>query len=294
MGSNDPSFNFFLNGIIVGTTFLSIGFLFKITAAPFHIWAPDVYEGSPTPITAFFAIVPKIAILSIILRLFFNFLHELPESSWQTIFFLCSVSSMILAAFTALYQKKLKRFLVYSSIGHIGYILMGLVTGSFNGFQGVFIYICIYIIMSINLWTILLSLEKRKKGIIYLTDLGGLAYKNPILAFTFIIIIFSMAGIPPLAGFCAKLYVFIAAIESKLYLLAIIGVLTSIIGAFYYIRFVKLIYFEKPKNLELIETISKEKSIILGISFLFTIFFIINPNPLLLLSKLIAFDLGLF
>ena len=218
------------NGLTVGLVFIVAALLFKATAAPFHMWAPDVYEGAPTIVSTFFAVVPKIAILGLFTRLLMYSFHDL-MASWQVIILLSSILSMLVAAFTALTQRKIKRFLAYSSVGHVGYLLIGLGTGTVEGIQGLFVYTLIYVVMTLNAWTFVLSTEfGHKKGrAIYFTDLIGLSKINPLLAITFTCTLLSMAGIPPLAGFCAKMYVFFSAMEGGgMYLVAFIGVMSSV------------------------------------------------------------------
>ena len=304
------------SGIIIGIIFLAVGFLFKLTAAPFHMWAPDVYEGSPTPITAFFSISPKIAIFAVFLRLFLSSFYDfmLP---WQKIIIFCSIASMIVGALAAMAQYKIKRLLAYSSIGHIGYLLLGLCCATVEGVEALFIYLIVYVIMTINLFAIILSLrtqspvhyfgmsangqeqKEREVGTAgtyhfkYISDLGMLAKTNPVLALTFTCTLFSMAGIPPLAGFCSKFYIFFAALSSSLYLLAFIGVLTSVVSCFYYIRLIKIMYFEKPTRFIPFQAMDKEKSIIIALTLFFMIFFFFYPSPLFLVAHKVAISLSL-
>jgi len=274
----------------IGIIFIAVGFLFKMTAVPFHMWAPDVYEGSPTYITAFFAIVPKVAILGIFIRLFDLSLHGFFDQ-WETVFLLSSLASMIVGSVAAMAQKKIKRLLAYSSIGHVGLILIGFCCGTIEGIQALLIYIVIYVIMSCGLFCIALSLHQNTPGedttfIQTLPEFSFLGKTNPVLAFTFTIILFSMAGIPPLAGFCSKFYLFFAALSSSLYLLAFVGVLTSVISCFYYIRFIKIMYFETSQNSisknQSFDLISVENSLILAFVAIFLVFFFIYPSPLFL------------
>ena len=286
-------------GVMIGMIFLGVGFLFKLTAAPFHMWAPDVYEGSPTALTAFFSIVPKIALFAVFLRLFFWSFYDfmLP---WQKILFFASFASMILGAFAALGQQKMKRLLAYSSIGHVGYLLLGICCATPEGFESFLIYFMIYILMTINLFALLLSFqeshfpEKGTKGstgsfhLKYISDLGMLGKMNPLLAFTLTCTMFSMAGIPPLAGFCSKFYLFFAALSSSLYILAFFGVLTSVVSCFYYIRMIKIMYFEKPTQFIAYQSMDREKSLLLGVTLFFMIFFFFYPSPLFLIAHQVA------
>lgn len=287
------------SGVIIGIIFIAVGFLFKLTAAPFHMWAPDVYEGSPTAITAFFSIAPKIALFAVFIRLF-NFSFYDLMLPWQKMIILCSLASMCVGALAALSQYKIKRLLAYSSIGHIGYLLIGLSCASVEGIEALFIYLIIYIIMTINVFALLLSLTSSEpkhfdsiSRIKYLSDLGMLSKTNPVLAFTLTCTMFSMAGIPPLAGFCSKFYIFFAALGSSLYFLAIIGVLTSVVSCFYYIRLIKIMYFEKPSSWLVFQPMDRAKSIVLGITLFFMIFFFLYPSPIFLIAHKVALSISL-
>jgi proton-translocating NADH-quinone oxidoreductase chain N len=282
--------------LMIGIIFIMIALLFKIAAVPFHQWSPDIIEGAPTNISTFFAITPKIAIFGLFIRLFFFSFFDL-ISYWQQILIFCSFSSMIIASLSAFNQRKLKRFLAFSTVGHVGYILIGFSAGTFEGLESMLIYIIIYILTTINVWSFVLAIipvknntEKKFNRLKYFTELRGLSKKNPLLTITFTIALFSMAGIPPLAGFCAKLFIFFSAINAKLYLLVFTGIFTSVIGCFYYIRFVKIMYFEKLNNISFSTLISidREKSIILAITFIFLIGFFIYPTILLNLAHKIA------
>jgi NADH-quinone oxidoreductase subunit N len=284
--------NRFSPGICLGLLCIIAALLFKLSAAPFHSWAPDVYEGAPTSVTRFFAILPKFAVLSLCCRLFFFAFYDL-INIWQPMLLICALFSIVIAAFSALYQRKLKRFFAYRSIGHVGYLLLGFGSGTIEGVQAVFVYLVIYIITSICAWSFLLSLQIRnsqhnRNRSLYISQLNGLGISRPLLAFTFSILMFSIAGTPPLAGFVAKMTIFFAAIESSLYGLAVIGILTRVLSAFYYLRFIKTIYFDVSQNWVLLETIDKEKTFLIGGSFFFLIFFFLYPSPLLLLSHEIA------
>jgi NADH-ubiquinone oxidoreductase chain 2 len=281
--TNAPS-----SGIYMGILFLAVGFLFKITAVPFHMWAPDVYEGSPTNITAFFSVAPKIAILANMLRVF---MYSFYDPMWQQLFVFCSVASMILGAFAALSQNKIKRLLAFSSIGHIGYLLIGFSCGTIEGIQSLLIGLFIYVFMTMNIFTVILALRQNRFK--YISDLGALAKTNPILAITISITMFSFAGIPPLAGFCSKFYLFFAALGCGAYLLALIGIITSVISCFYYIRLVKIMYFDTPMQTYLWVPMDREKSIILGITIFFITFFFLYPSPLFLVTHKMALSLCL-
>jgi proton-translocating NADH-quinone oxidoreductase chain N len=270
------------NAIILGVLFVLVGMLFKLSAAPFHLWAPDVYEGAPTSVTAFFAIVPKIAILSLVVRLFsYVFYGLLP---WQEVLILCAIASMIIGTLGALWQTKIKRLLAYSGIGHIGYMLIGISTGSIEGIYATFFYVIIYIIMTVATFSILLSI--RKQGSLsklkYLNDLSGLFISNPQLALSFSIIMFSMCGVPPLAGFFSKMFIFISAINMEMYFLAIIGVMTSVVASFYYIRIIKLMFFDSVTRINNLNPVSKENSLFLSLCCMFLMTFFFWPTPIAL------------
>ena len=230
-------------GAIFAMVFILVGLAFKISAVPFHMWTPDVYEGAPTSITSFFAVVPKVAGLAVLIKfMFIPFINILSE--WQSIIIFISIASMILGAVAAIVQKNIKRLLAYSSIGHIGYALAGVATGNTSGYESSVIYISIYVVMNIGAFSCLYLLKKDGHYKENISDLSGISKKHPLLAVSFLIILFSLAGIPPLGGFFAKFYVFSAVLEQKMYALAIIGLLTTVISAFYYLRIIKTIYFD--------------------------------------------------
>ena len=230
-----------------GIVFILVGLAFKISAVPFHMWAPDVYEGSPTSVTLFFTMVPKIAALTVFVRfLYVPFLNLIDQ--WQMIIVFLSIASMLFGAIAAIGQTNIKRLIAYSSIGHIGYTLAGLATGSNEGIQSSIIYISIYVIMNLALFSCLLMLKRNDQYYEQIDDLSGLSKNHPLLSFSFLIILFSLAGIPPLAGFFAKFYVFKAVIEQSMYFLAIVGLLSTVVAAFYYLRIIKIIYFDKEKE----------------------------------------------
>ncbi|WP_227010650.1 NADH-quinone oxidoreductase subunit NuoN [Pelagibius marinus] len=232
-------------GLIVGIVFLSAGLAFKISAVPFHMWTPDVYEGAPTPVTAFFATAPKVAAMALIVRVMVGPFGELVEQ-WQQIIWFVSVASMILGALAAISQTNIKRLMAYSSIGHVGYALIGLAAGTQEGVNGILLYLTIYIVMNLGTFACILCMRQKEVMVERIEDLKGLSKTNPPMALALAIFMFSMAGIPPLVGFFGKFYIFLAAIEAELYVLAVIGVLTSVIGAFYYVRIIKLMYFDDP------------------------------------------------
>lgn len=265
-------------GVIVGLVFLLAGLAFKVSAVPFHMWTPDVYEGAPTPVTAFFAVAPKIAAIALLVRVMVGPFGEL-FAQWQQIVIFISIASMLLGALAAIWQTNIKRLMAYSSIGHVGYALVGLAAGSEEGIRGIGIYMAIYLAMNIGTFCCILSMRRQGLLVEGINDLAGLARNHPMMAAAMAIFMFSMAGIPPLAGFFGKLYVFMAAVNEGLYVLAIIGVLTSVIGAFYYLRIIKIMYFDEPAE-AFDRTAGREVGVIMAVSGLFTLLFFIFPSPI--------------
>ena len=250
--------------ITFGIVFILVGLAFKISAVPFHMWAPDVYEGSPTSVTLFFTIVPKIAALTVFIRfLFVPFLNLIEQ--WQMILVFLSIASMLFGAIAAIGQKNLKRLIAYSSISHVGYALAGLATGSNVGIQSSVIYIIIYIIMNLGFFSCLLMMKRNNVYYEQIDDLSGLSKNHPMLSLSLLIILFSLAGIPPLAGFFAKFYIFKSVIEQSMYFLAIVGLLATVVAAFYYLRIIKIMYFDKEK-----ESYDKDHSLWLKFSLTFS------------------------
>jgi NADH-quinone oxidoreductase subunit N len=237
----------FNTGAVFGIVFIIVGLAFKVSAVPFHMWTPDVYEGSPTSVTSFFALIPKIAAITVFIRfLYVPFINVI--SQWQTIIVFLSIASMILGAVAAIGQNNIKRLIAYSSIGHMGYALAGLVTGTNEGIHSTIIYLTIYLVMNLGIFGCIFMMKRENVFYENINDLSGLSKNHPMLAFSFLIILFSLAGIPPLAGFFAKFYIFMAVIEIKMYSLAVIGLVTTVVSAFYYLRIIKVIYFDKPKK----------------------------------------------
>jgi NADH-quinone oxidoreductase subunit N len=232
-------------GVIFGLVFVIAGLAFKVAAVPFHMWTPDVYEGAPTPVTAFFAAAPKIAAIALFIRVLIGPFGDL-WAQWQTIIQVIAALSMIVGSFAAIWQINIKRLLAYSSIGHMGYALIGLATHSEPGIQGILIYMAIYMVTSLGTFACVIAMRQRGAAYENIDDLAGLAQTRPRMALALLVFMFSMAGIPPFAGFFGKLYVFLAAIDAQLYTLAVIGVLSSVVGAYYYLRVVKLMYFDEP------------------------------------------------
>ena len=275
-------------GLIFGIVFLIAGLAFKVSAVPFHMWTPDVYEGSPTPVAAFFAAAPKIAAMALFIRAmlapFPAILHD-----WQQILVFISIASMVLGAFAAIGQTNIKRLLAYSSIGHMGYALIGLAAGSPEGVQSVIIYMTIYLIMTLGSFACVLAMRRKEGQIETISDLAGLARTNGLFAFFLAVFMFSLAGIPPLAGFFAKYFIFMAAIKANLVMLAVIGVLASVVGAVYYIRIVKLMYFDEPTHA--FEPMVTEVKAVIVLAGLFVLLFAVFPQPLSTLAQAAAASL---
>lgn len=281
----------------LGVIFLSCAFLFKIAAAPFHVWSPDVYDGAPLNSTVFFAIVPKMGILVILLRIFF-FCFGVQFFYWHYIFAFSALVSVLIGSFLALKQRKLKRLLAYSSIGHVGYFLLAFASGSIEGFHAAVLYLLAYMVMSVGVWSVVLGLRyySTKNRTRTLADLSMISDLNPLLGFSGAILIFSMAGVPPLIGFYTKFYVFFTSINASMFVYSVLIILCSVVSTYYYIRLIKTIYFEKIPNKLEYKPISKEVSLILGLSFFFTVFFFVNPNFIWLITYemvLSLYDLSL-
>ncbi len=263
-------------GLIVGLVFLITGLAFKVSAVPFHMWTPDVYEGAPTPVTAFFAVAPKIAAMALFVRLLIGPFGVL-LSEWQQVIILISVASMVFGAVAALWQTNIKRLLAYSSIGHVGYALVGLAAGSEAGVRGVLIYMAIYLAMNVGTFCCVLAMRRSSGMVENIFDLAGLSRNQPVLAFAFAALMFSMAGIPPLAGFFGKFYIFIAAVDAGLVVLAILGVLSSVVSAFYYLRIIKIMFFDESAE-RFDRAITGEIRLILTVATCFVLFFFLRPG----------------
>jgi len=269
--------------------FVLVGLAFKVSAVPFHMWTPDVYEGAPTSITAFFSIVPKVSGVALIYRFclepFNNFYSE-----WSQIIIFLSIASMFLGAIAAISQSSIKRLLAYSSIGHVGYILIGLAAANAAGIKGVVIYMILYVIMNIAIFAIILSLKLNNEFTEKIEEFTGLSKHKPLVALSIAIIFLSMAGIPPFAGFFGKFYIFIAALEANLILLAVLGVISSVISAFYYLRIIKIMFFDNNDNANFQFKISSQSFFVLIISMVFITFFIFYPSLLTSLGSYISID----
>jgi NADH-quinone oxidoreductase subunit N len=264
-------------GLVIGLVFLLVGLAFKISAVPFHMWTPDVYEGAPTPVAAFFSAGPKVAAMALLMRLTLaGFAATKPQ--WQQVITALAIASMLLGAFAAIGQSNIKRLLAYSAIGNIGYALIGLAAGSPEGARGVVIYLVIYVAMTLGAFACVLAMRRGQTMTEEIDDLSGLAQNNLVLATLFAILLFSLAGIPPLAGFFAKFYVFLAAVREGLWPLAIIGVLASVVSAYYYVRIVKIMFFDQPR--EAFAAIQPKAGLVMGVAGLCVLLYVVYPAPL--------------
>jgi NADH-quinone oxidoreductase subunit N len=272
-------------GLIFGLVFLIAGLCFKVSAVPFHMWTPDVYEGAPTPVTAFFAAAPKIAATAIFARVTVSAFPAIVHQ-WQQIIVFVAIASMLLGAFAAIGQRNIKRLMAYSSIGHVGFALIGLAVGTAEGIQGVVVYMSVYLTMTLGAFAAILAMRRNEGMVEDIGDLAGLARSNPPMAFFLGLLLFSLAGIPPLAGFFAKYYVFLGAIKAGLYGLAVIGVLASVVGAYYYLLIVKIMYFDAPA--QEFKEMPNELKFVLGAAGLFNLLYFLYPAPLIEAAGLAA------
>lgn len=262
------------SGVIFGLAFLAAGLAFKMSAVPFHMWTPDVYEGAPTPVTAFLASAPKVAAVAITVRVLVGAFPGI-TGQWQQIIVFVSFASMALGAFAAIGQHNIKRLMAYSSIGHMGFALVGLAAGTEQGVYGVLLYMAIYVAMTLGVFACIVTMRRNGQPVEEISDLAGLSKQNPAMAYLFALLMFSLAGIPPLAGFFAKFYVFAAAIQAKLTLLAVFGILTSVVGAFYYLRIVKVMFFDEPK--EALDPMPVAAKVVLALSTVVTVGYFVAP-----------------
>jgi len=266
-------------GVIIGLVFVVVGLAFKVSAVPFHMWTPDVYEGAPTPVTAFFAVAPKIAALALFVRFMIEPFGSL-VGEWRQIIIFLSIASMVFGAVAAIAQENIKRLMAYSSIGHVGYALIGLAAGTASGVRGVLVYMTIYLFMTLGTWAVILCMRRDGQMVEGISDLAGLSRTQPGLALALGIFMFALSGIPPTAGLFAKLYVFLAAIDAKLTGLAVIGVVTSVVSAFYYLRVVKVMYFDEPAPV-FDRPISAELKGVVFVTAAVTLFLFLFPGPLM-------------
>ena len=264
-------------GIVFGLVFVMAGLAFKISAVPFHMWTPDVYEGSPTPVTAFFAAAPKIAAFALVIRVCTEAFGSI-GTSWQQIVAFIALASMVLGAFAGIGQRNIKRLMAYSSIGHMGYALVGLAAGTAAGVASVVVYLAIYLVTTLGTFAMIIAMRRDGKPVEQITDLAGLSRSHPLAAFGLAMLMFSLAGIPPLAGFFGKLYVFQAAVGAGLYWLAILGVVASVVGAFYYIRIVKVLYFDEPAAE--FDPATIEQKVVFALASVFVLVFVVAGNGL--------------
>jgi NADH-quinone oxidoreductase subunit N len=264
-------------GLTIGLVLLFAGLCFKVSAVPFHMWTPDVYQGAPTPITAFFASAPKVAAIAVFMRVSLGAFPAI-MAQWQQIIVFVAIASMALGSFAAIGQRNIKRLMAYSSIGHMGFALVGLAAGTSEGVQGVLVYMAIYVAMTLGTFACIIAMRRRGKALEDITDLSGLARTNPAMAFFLATMLFSMAGVPWLAGFFAKFYVFLAAINAGLFTLAVLGVLASVVGCYYYLLIVKIMYFDDPAPA--FDPMGRPLAAMLGVTGLFVLLFAFYPYPL--------------
>ena len=264
-------------GLTFGLVFLIAGLAFKVSAVPFHMWTPDVYEGAPTPVTAFFATAPKVAAMSLFVRAMISPFGAITPD-WQQVLTFIAIASMVLGAFAAIGQRNIKRLMAYSSIGHMGFALVGLAAGTQAGVEGVVIYLIVYLGMNLGVFACILAMRRGDGMVENIDELAGLSRTNPFIAFVLAMLLFSLAGVPPLAGFFAKFYVFLAAIEVGLVAMAVIGVLASVVGAYYYLRIIKIMYFDEP--LEGLAPVPVELRVVAGLGGAFVVLFVLIAGPL--------------
>jgi NADH-quinone oxidoreductase subunit N len=273
-------------GFIVGLVFILAGLSFKISAVPFHMWTPDVYEGAPTPVTSFFAVAPKIAAMMLFTRVMMGPFGDMADQ-WRQVVSFIAIMSMFVGAFAAIVQTNIKRLMAYSSIGHVGFILVGIAAGTADGVQGVLIYLAIYLFMNIGAFAVILCMRQKGRLVEGIEDLAGLSKTHPLMAVVMATLMFSMAGIPPLAGFWGKFYVFKAAVDQGLFALAVIGILTSVVSTYYYLRIIKIMYFD-----DVVETFDRLQggamTLVMGVSTAVVMLFTFFPGPLLVSAKAAA------
>jgi len=266
-------------GILIGLVFVVVGLAFKVSAVPFHMWTPDVYEGAPTPVSAFFAVAPKLAALALFIRFMIAPFGPL-IAEWRQVIVFLSIASMVLGAVAAIAQENIKRLMAYSSISHVGYALIGLAAGTSEGIRGVLVYLTIYLFMTVGAWAVILCMRRRGHMLEGISDLAGLSQSQPGLALALAIFMFALSGVPPTAGFFGKFYVFLAAINAQLTGLAVIGVLTSVVSAFYYLRVVKVMYFDEPVGM-FDRPLSAEVKGVVFVTAVVTLFFFLFPGPII-------------
>jgi NADH-quinone oxidoreductase subunit N len=264
-------------GAVVGLVFVISGLAFKVSAVPFHMWTPDVYEGAPTPVTALFSVAPKIAAIALLVSVMVGPFRDLLKQ-WQQVLVLISIASMVLGAFAAIGQNNIKRLMAYSSIGHVGYILLGLAAGTEDGVRGILIYVAIYMVMNLGTFAVILSMRRHNVMVEEISDLAGLSRSQPLMALALAVFMFSMAGIPPLAGFFGKLYIFMPAVDAGLVIPAIIGVVSSVVSAYYYLRIIKVAYFDQP-NESFDRPLGRDMALVMGASAILLSIFLVFISP---------------
>jgi NADH-quinone oxidoreductase subunit N len=273
-------------GTVIGLVFVVAGLAFKVSAVPFHMWTPDVYEGAPTPVTALFSVAPKIAAISLTVSVLMGPFKPLFEQ-WQQIIIVASILSMAWGAFAALRQPNIKRLMAYSSIANVGYVLLGLASGTEKGIQSVVFYLSIYMVMTLGVFAVILLMKRRNVMVESIADLAGLSRSHPLLALAMALFMFSLAGIPPLAGFWGKLYIFMAAVEAKLFWPAVLGVLASVVASYYYLRIIKVMYFDEgtetldPAGLGINRVVALAAALLVAV-------FSLAPQPLSLIAAAAA------
>lgn len=263
-------------GVVVGLVFIVCALAFKCSAVPFHMWTPDVYEGAPTPVTAFFSVAPKVAAIALFLRVMVSPFGDL-LAQWQQVIIAISILSMLVGGFAAIVQTNIKRLMAYSSIGHVGYALIGLSVGNQAGVSAVLIYLAIYLFMNIGTFAVILSMRANGRMVEGISDLAGLSRNRPIMAAALAVMMFSMAGVPPFAGFFGKFFIFKAAVDAGLIPLAVVGVLTSVVAAFYYLRIIKVVYFDDPADQ--FEPMPTQARLVLGVTSVAVVIFFLFPLP---------------
>jgi NADH-quinone oxidoreductase subunit N len=273
-------------GVLIGLVFVVVGLAFKVSAVPFHMWTPDVYEGAPTPVSAFFAVAPKLAALALFIRFMIAPFGPL-IGEWRQVIIFLSIASMVLGAVAAIAQQNIKRLMAYSSIGHVGYALIGLAAGTADGVRGVLVYLTIYLVMTVGSWAVILCMRRRGRFLEGISDLAGLSQSQPGLALALAIFMFALSGVPPTAGFFGKFYVFLAAINAQLVGLAVIGVVTSVVSAFYYLRVVKVMYFDEPVG-GFDRPITAELKGVVFVTAVITLFFFLLPGPIIAAAEAAA------
>jgi NADH-quinone oxidoreductase subunit N len=284
LSSGPPS-----TGVVVGLVFVLAGLAFKISAVPFHMWTPDVYEGAPTPVTAFFATAPKVAAIALLMRVLTGPFGDL-TAQWGQVIWLVSAASMILGAFAAIGQRNIKRLMAYSSIGHVGYALMGLAVVNDTGYRGVLVYMAIYVVMNLGTFAVLVAMRRGGRAVEGIEDLAGLGRTDPAMALWMAVFMFSMAGIPPLAGFFGKLYVFLAAVQAGYWTLAVIGILTSVVASYYYLRIVKVMYFDAPAGA--LDARPASLTVVMASTGLLTVLFFLFPAQLIAAAQVAVASLA--